>query len=73
MGRNIYVCFSQDDPWYRICRSFNVTKLRELGTSLNTTSRGGWRWYLAAFRNTVRFEIGGVFVANVTESDAFII
>ena len=51
-------CFSQDDPW--LSWPFNITKLREHGTALSTTSRGGWRFYLAAFRNAVRFEIGRV-------------
>ena len=78
MRQNTYVpgtfaCFSQDDPWYLVSRPFNITKLRELGTALNTTSRGGWRCYLATFRNAVRFEIGGVVVAHVTEGDVRII
>ena len=66
-------CFSQDDPWYLVSRPLNTTKLRELGTALNTTSRGGWTCYLAAFRNADRFEIGGVVVAHVAEGDVRII
>ena len=66
----MYACFSQDDPWYLVSRPFNITKF---GTAVNTTSRGGWRCYLAAFRNAVRFEIGGVVVAHVTEGDIRII
>ena len=40
---SMYACFSQDDPSCLVCRPFNTTKLRELGTALNMTSRGGWR------------------------------
>ena len=38
---NWHACFSQDDLWYLVSRPFNITKLRELGAALNTTSRGG--------------------------------
>ena len=57
----VYVCLLfQDDPWFLVGWPFNTTKFRELGTAWDTTSRGGWRFYLAAFRNAVRFEIGRV-------------
>ena len=68
---SMYAYFSQDDPSCLVCRPSNSTKLRELGTALHTTSRGGWICYLAAFRNAVRFEIG--VVAHVTEGDVRII
>ena len=55
-----------------VSRSFNTTKLRGLGTVLNT-SIGRWRCHLAACTNAVRFEIGGVVVAHVTEGDVRII
>ena len=66
-------CFSQDDTWYLVSRPFNSTKPRELGTVLNTKSRGGWRCYLAALRKAVRFETVAVVVAHVTEGDVRII
>ena len=69
----MYACFSQDDPWYLVCRLSNITKLCELGTALNTTRRGGWTCYFAAFRDAVRLKIGGVVVAYVTEGDVRII
>ena len=59
----MHAWFSQDDPWYLICRRFNMTKLCELGTALNT-SRGGWRCYLGAFKDAVNFEIDVDFVAH---------
>ena len=40
--------------------------------AMYTTSRGGSRYYLAAFRNTVRFEVGGA-VVHVTKGDVRII
>ena len=68
----MYTCFSQDDPWYLVSRSFNITKFRELGKAMYTTGRGGCRYCLAAFRNAVRFEVGGLAV-HVTEGDVRII
>ena len=73
-GIPIYVCmlaFPRTTPGTWQSRPLNITKLRELGTALHTTSRGGWICYLAAFRNAVRFEIG--VVAHVTEGDVRII
>ena len=73
-GIPMYVCLLfQDDPWYLVSRPSNITKLRELRAALNTTSRGGCKCYLAAFRNAVRFEIGGVVVAYVAEGDVRIV
>ena len=65
--------FPRDEPWYLVRKPFNITKLRELGTALNTTSRGGWRCYLAEFRNATRFVICGVVVADVAEGDVRIV
>ena len=59
----MYACFPQDDPWYLVSRPFNMTKVRELGTALNTSTIG-WRCYIEALRDAVRFEIGGAFVAH---------
>ena len=58
-----YLCFYQHDPWYLVSRPFNMTKLRDLGTALDT-SRGGWRCYLGAFKDAVNFEIDVDFVAH---------
>lgn len=41
-----------------------MTKLHEVGTALNT-SKGAWRYYSAAFRVPVCFEIGDDFVAHL--------
>ena len=62
-GIRIYACFSQGNPWYLVRRPFNMTKLSELGTALNT-SRGGWTCYLGTFRDAVHFEICGAFVTH---------
>ena len=51
----------------------DITKLGELGTAVNTTSKRGWRCYIAAFRNAIRFEFDGVVVTDVTEGDLRII
>lgn len=63
MRRNAYAYFSQDDPFHLVMRAFNMTKLCELGTALNT-SRGGWVCFLGAFRDPVLGEIDGAFVAH---------
>ena len=39
-GTRMYACFPQDDPWYLVSRPFNVTKVRKLGTALNTSRIG---------------------------------
>ena len=67
--KDVCLLFPRDEPWYLVSMPFNITKLRELGTALSTTSRGGWKCYLAAFRNAVRFDIIGVVVARATEAD----
>ena len=68
----MYACFSQGHLWYLVSRPFNSTKLRELGTALNTTRGGGWRSDLEAFLNAVRFEVGCVVDAHVLEGDVSI-